>query len=137
DASKGMIDWARENAALNQLEKAPIRWIVDDAIKFLRREVKRKKTYDAVLLDPPSFGRGAQGQVFKIERNLPLLLALCKEVLKPNPAFVLLTCHTPGLTPHILAALLREQFPGREVELGEMIIPSAATPLPSGSYGRL
>ncbi|MCB1081795.1 MAG: class I SAM-dependent methyltransferase, partial [Chlamydiia bacterium] len=93
DASKGMIDWARENAALNQLEKAPIRWIVDDAIKFLRREVKRKKTYDAVLLDPPSFGRGAQGQVFKIERDLPLLLALCKEVLKPNPAFVLLTCH--------------------------------------------
>jgi|JI10StandDraft_1071094.scaffolds.fasta_scaffold14565_6 23S rRNA (cytosine1962-C5)-methyltransferase len=136
DAAKGMIDWARENSALNKLEKAPIRWIVDDAIKFLRREIKRKRKYDALLLDPPSFGRGAQGQVFKIERDLPLLLDLCKQVLKPNPSFVLLTCHTPGLTPQVLASLLADFFPSRTIDSGEMLIPSKTTPLPSGCYAR-
>ncbi|MCB1107054.1 MAG: class I SAM-dependent methyltransferase [Chlamydiia bacterium] len=131
DAAKGMIDWARENAALNNLDKAPIRWIVDDAIKFLKREIKRGKTYDALLLDPPSFGRGSQGQVFKIERDLPLLLSLCKQVLIPKPHFILLTCHTPGLTPKVLHTLLQQTFPSLHIDSGEMLLP-----LPSGCYAR-
>ena len=125
-----------ENARLNGLGKAPIRWIVDDAIKFLKREVKRGRSYDALLLDPPSFGRGSQGQVFKVERDLPLLLSLCRQVLKPNPAFILLTSHTPGLTPLLLEHLLYDAFPKLRVESGEMIIPSSSRPLPSGSFAR-
>ncbi|MGE0832883.1 MAG: class I SAM-dependent methyltransferase [Simkaniaceae bacterium] len=136
DASKGMVEWARQNATLNALEKAPIRWIVDDAIKFLKREVKRKKQYDALLLDPPSFGRGAQGQVFKIEEDLVPLLELCRSVLKPRPAFVLLTCHTPGHTPEVLGNLLKQAFPKNVIEIGEMLIPSQHFSLPSGTYAR-
>ena len=137
DASKGMIDWARENAKLNNLEKAPVRWIVDDALKFLKREVKRNRTYDGLLLDPPSFGRGAQGQVFKIENDLPELLSLCRQVLKPKPSFILLTCHTPGLTPQVLQHLLEDYFPNLSLDSGEMLIPSTTSyPLPTGCYAR-
>lgn len=136
DAAKGMIDWARDNAALNSLEKAPIRWIVDDALKFLRREIKRKRKYDALLLDPPSFGRGAQGQVFKIERDLPLLLELCQAVLTPRPSFILLTCHTPGLTPKVLHNLLSQTFPQLAIQSGEMLVQSQSFPLPSGCFAR-
>lgn len=137
DAAKGMVDWARENAHLNQLDQAPIRWIVDDALKFLKREIKRGRRYDALLLDPPSFGRGAQGQVFKIERDLPILLDLCRQVLKPDPAFFLLTCHTPGLTPHLLQNLLSQTFPKSTPTSGEMLLLSAhGLPLPSGTFAR-
>ena len=136
DASKGMIEWGRDNAKLNQLEKAPIRWIVDDALKFLRRETKRNQTYDALLLDPPSFGRGPQGQIFKIEEEILPLLELCKQVLKPAPSFILLTCHTPGLTPKVLDHLLSQTFPNLSIESGEMVLPHKNFPLPSGSYAR-
>lgn len=136
DASKGMVEWARQNAALNTLEDAPIRWIVDDTLKFLKREIKRKKQYDALLLDPPTFGRGSQGQVFKIERDLLPLLSLCRQVLKTRPSFVLLTCHTPGLTPQILQNLLSQTLPSIKVESGEMLLPSKNFPLPSGTYTR-
>ncbi|MBF5059923.1 class I SAM-dependent methyltransferase [Candidatus Neptunochlamydia vexilliferae] len=137
DAAKGMIDWAKENAELNNLENAPVRWIVDDAIKFLKREVKRERRYDAVILDPPSFGRGAQGQVFKIERDLLPLLELCKAVLSPNPAFILLTCHTPGLTPQVLRNLAHQAFPKASLEVGEMVLPSEGYPLPSGAFAKI
>lgn len=136
DAAKGMVDWARENVKLNNLESAPIRWIVDDALKFLKREIKRKRKYDALLLDPPSFGRGSQGQVFKIERDLPELLSLCKQILRPKPAFVLLTCHTPGLTPKVLEYLLADAFPELTLNSGEMLISSESRPLPTGCYAR-
>ncbi|NGX50754.1 MAG: Ribosomal RNA large subunit methyltransferase K [Chlamydiae bacterium] len=136
DASKGMVEWARQNATLNELDDAPIRWIVDDTLKFLKREIKRKKRYDALLLDPPSFGRGSQGQVFKIERDLLPLLDLCRQVVRPKPAFVLLTCHTPGLTPEVLGHLMEETFPRASTECGEMVIPSEKFSLPSGSYAR-
>lgn len=135
DASKGMVQWARENAALNGLEEAPIRWIVDDALKFLKREVRRKVCYDGMLLDPPSFGRGSQGQVFKIERDLILLLKLCREVLSPK-GFLVLTAHTPGLTPLVLEHLVSQTLKAGKVESGEMVIPSTSFPLPSGSYAR-
>ena len=97
-----MVDWARENAALNQFEEALIRWIVDDAIKFLRREVKRGNQYEAVLLDPPSFGRGRKGELYKIEEQMNETLDLVHQLLSDQARFVLLTSHTPGFSPQVL-----------------------------------
>jgi 23S rRNA (cytosine1962-C5)-methyltransferase len=138
DASKKSISWAVENAALNQLEEAPIRWIVDDVIKFLQREVKRESYYDAIILDPPSFGKGAKGEVFKIERDISLLLDLCKKVLVPDPLFVLFTCHTPGFTPSVMQYLLEEMMGKRGfITPGEMLITAENTvALPSGVFAR-
>lgn len=133
DASKGTVDWARENAKLNQLQDAPIRWIVDDVIKFLKREVRRGKQYEGVILDPPSFGRGSQGQVFKIERDLPMLLELCA---KFNPRFIALSCHTGGFTPLILKRMLQDQFKGGTLEEGEMLLKGRDSYLPTGTYAR-
>lgn len=136
DASKKMVTWARENAALNGLENAPVRWIVDDVTKFLRREVKRGMIYDALILDPPSFGRGAQGEVFKIEKHLPEVLELCGQLLTPKPAFVLLSCHSPGFTPTTLRYLLEEMDKGGKIDQGEMFL-EGEKPLPSGIYARI
>ena len=136
DAAKGAVDWARENGRLNRLDQAPIRWIVDDVFKFLRRESKRGRQYDALILDPPSFGRGSQGQVFKIERDLLSLLDLCRKVLVQKPLFVLLTCHTPGLTPQVLRQVCSQMFPTLSIDSGEMLLPSKGFDLPSGSYAR-
>ena len=108
DASKGMVDWARENARLNELQEAPIRWIVDDVIKFLRREVKRGNRYDAILLDPPSFGRGRNGELFKVEEQMLTTLELVHSVLSDQPLFIILTSHTPGFSPHVLHNLLAQ-----------------------------
>ena len=135
DASKGMVDWARENASLNQLQKAPIRWIVDDAVKFLRREEKRNVRYDGILLDPPTFGRGSKGEVFKIEEDLMVLLELCRSVLSDTPRFLVLSCHAPGVTPIGLKNVISQLFPNARVEMGEMLLSSTgAMPIPSGSY---
>ena len=138
DASEKMVAWARENARLNGLEKAPIRWIVDDVFRFLRREVKRGSSYDALLLDPPSFGRGNRGQVFKIEQDLYPLLQLCSQLLSPQGSFVLLTAHTPGLTPLLLKELLLRSMPQRgAVDCGEMVLKaSQGGVLPSGAFAR-
>lgn len=138
DASKGMVDWARENARINKLEKAPIRWIVDDALKFLKREVRREVRYDGILLDPPTFGRGSKGEVFKIERDLVLLLDLCRSVLSKHPRFVFLSCHTPGVTPLVLQHLTAQMFKGAKVETGEMMLSSpGALSIPSGSFAKV
>lgn len=136
DASKGMVDWARQNAVLNGLKDKPIRWIVEDAIKYLKREAKRGSFYDGVILDPPSFGRGAQGQVFKIERDIGTLLELVKEVLVEDPSFVLFTCHTPGMTPICLEHLMNDLFPDGSKESGEMCIEGEDRSLPTGSFVR-
>jgi 23S rRNA (cytosine1962-C5)-methyltransferase len=139
DASKGMVAWARENAEGNSLTKAPIRWIVDDAAKFLKREQKRGARYDAIILDPPSFGRGAKGEVFKIEEDLPHLLDLCRELLSSQPVFVLLSCHTPGMTPLCLQHLLGQMMQGKQGEIvfGEMTLSGKQTlALPSGAFAR-
>lgn len=138
DASKGMVDWARENAGLNGLEEAPIRWIVDDVIKFLRREVKRGNRYDAVLLDPPSFGRGKKGELYKIEESLMCTLDLVHQVLTDAPVFVLLTSHTPGFSPIVLGNLLRQYHVEGSVECGEMLLTGAADvfALPNGNWAR-
>jgi 23S rRNA (cytosine1962-C5)-methyltransferase len=123
DAAKGMVEWAKENAARNAIDS--IRWIVDDAVKFMKREVRRGAQYDAVVLDPPTFGRGRQGEVFKLERDILTLLELT-HALKPKA--ILLTCHTPGVTPTTLSNLLGARSEAGEVVLGDHI--------PSGVYGR-
>ena len=137
DASKGMVAWARNNAALNHLEDHPIRWIVDDVTKFLERELRRNSRYDLLILDPPSFGRGAKGEVFKIENGLTLLLALLQKVLSDQPLGVLFSCHTPEITPTSLHHLLQQAF-GKtsRQEFGEMFLRGSANvlPVPSGSY---
>lgn len=135
DASKGAVDWARENAAINDLAKAPIRWIVDDAIKFLKREAKRNSLYEGIILDPPTFGRGSQGEVFKIERDLMPLLECCKAVLSPKRAFIILSCHTPGFTPLVLRQAMSQIFQKENIESGEMALSSENIfSIPSGCY---
>lgn len=136
DASKGMVAWAKENAALNRLEKAPIRWIVDDVMKFLVREKKRESFYDGIILDPPSFGRGNQGEVFKIERDILPLLNACREVLTENPLFLVFSTHTPGMSPLVMQYLMEETIKKGKVGVGEMMIPNKERPLPCGSYAR-
>lgn len=137
DAAKGMIDWGRENASLNDLDDAPIRWIVDDVMKFLLREAKRGSLYDGVILDPPTFGRGAKGQVFKLERDIHKLLGAVRNVLSNDASFVLFTCHTPGITPIALDNLLRESFGEKgTIEAGELVLKGEDRPLPAGTYGR-
>ena len=135
DASKTTVAWARENCALNELEKAPIRWIVDDVIKFLQREVRRGRTYDGIILDPPTFGRGSKGEVFKIEKDLPEILRLCFSLLSKNPSFVILSSHTPGYTPLALHHLLKQASTGGAIEMGELVIPGPLD-LTSGTYAR-
>ncbi len=135
DASRGMVVWARDNAARNGLEHAPIRWIVDDAQVFLRREARRGRRYHAVLLDPPSFGRGRRGELYKIERDVQRTVDLIAEVLAPDPAFVILTSHTPGFTPQVLQNLLTQSFGTPTTAGGEMLIHATDTlPLPAGTW---
>ncbi len=138
DASKGMVDWARRNAELNGLREHPVRWIVDDVGKFLDREHRRERQYDLVILDPPSYGRGAKGEVFKIENDLPELLSKVGRLLSDEPIGVLLSCHTPELTPISLHHLLLQEMEGRKgrLEFGEMVLRGGerVLPVPSGSF---
>ncbi len=139
DASKGMVAWAKENAALNRLENAKIRWIIDDAVKFLRREVKRGVRYEGIILDPPSFGRGAKGEVFKIEEALPEVLSLCRSLLSSSPLFVILSTHTAGMSPLAAKHLMTQMMQGLKgtIDVGEMkIIPKQGWDLPCGSFAR-
>ena len=139
DASKGMVEWARKNAALNSLTEKPIRWIVDDVTKFLERELRRGQRYDLLILDPPSYGRGAKGEIFKIENDLPKLLSLLSQLFSDAPLGVLISCHTPELTPVSLHHLLLQAF-GKSGTLhhGEMLLLGDADtlPVPSGSFCR-
>ena len=136
DASKGMVEWARDNARLNGLADKPIRWIVDDAHKFMRREIRRGHRYDAIVLDPPSFGRGAGGEMYKIERDLKDTLAMVKELLSDRPAFVLFSSHTPGLSRIVAENILSQLFPSARLELGEMLLEGGSLACPSGIYCR-
>ena len=125
DASKGMVEWARENARLNGLTDHPIRWIVDDAHKFMKREIRRGRTYDAIILDPPTFGRGAGGEMYKIERDLKDTLGLVKDLLSESPIFVLFSSHTPGLSQIVAENILGQLFPSARLESGEMLLEQA------------
>ncbi|MFA6816111.1 MAG: class I SAM-dependent methyltransferase [Lentisphaeria bacterium] len=139
DASKKMVDWARKNAALNHLEEAPIRWIIDDVQKFLSREIRRKRQYDFIILDPPSFGRGTNKELFQIDDNMLNLLELCRQVLGDQPVGVLLSCHTPGYTPTVLTHLLSQIFKKGKITAGEMLLEAVppALSVPSGTYALL
>ena len=136
DASKGMVEWARDNARLNGLSEHPIRWIVDDAHKFLRREIRRGRRYDAVILDPPTFGRGAGGEMYRIEHDLKDTLALVAEILSERPLFVLFSSHTPGLSPIAAENILSGLWPRARLESGEMLLEGGGLNCPSGVYCR-
>ena len=148
DASKGMVQWARDNAEINDLSKHPIRWIVDDVNKFLQREIRRGNRYDGILLDPPSFGRGKSGELYKIEHAILETLDKVKRVLSEDFAFVILTSHTPGLTPIVLNNLLIKMEKGGNISSGEMLLsgtesnsnstyPSSTLEIPNGTWACL
>lgn len=140
DASRGMVDWARENSVLNGLSKAPIKWLVDDAVKFLSREVRRGNRYDGIILDPPSFGRGKKGEVFKIEKDILQTLDLCKSLLSDDPLFMLFSCHTAGFSPQVMENLLTQLLADRPgvITSGEMFLRGNAPTfdLPNGTWAR-
>lgn len=140
DAAKGIVGWARENAQLCRLEDRPIRWLIEDVSKFVAREIRRGNQYDAIILDPPSFGRGAKNEVWKFEQDLPLLLDNCRQILSKNPLFMLLSAHTPGFTPLALENLLADMMSGfgGRLSSAEMIIPqeNSNRVLPSGTMAR-
>ena len=130
DASKGMAAWARENAALSGLADKPIRWIVDDCEKFVAREIKRGRRYDAVIMDPPSYGRGPSGEVWQLEDKIYGLVSLCAQVLSDTPLFFALNSYTTGLSPSVMSYLLGvtigEKYRGR-IEAGEIGLPVTKT----------
>lgn len=140
DASKGMVQWARGNAETNGLAAHPIRWIVDDVHKFMNRELRRGRSYDGIILDPPTYGRGGNGETYKIERDLTETLRLCRNLLSDNPLFLLLSAHTPGHTPIVLENILTQALHGLggTFSAGEMCLTGAPEvfKLPSGAYVR-
>jgi 23S rRNA (cytosine1962-C5)-methyltransferase len=139
DASSPTIAIAKENAKLNKLPIDSIRWIADDAVKFLKREIRRKSFYDGIILDPPSFGRGPKGEIFKIEDQIQLLLSLCKELLSKDALFLIFSCHTPGYSSIVCQNLLDQLFKSRKgkIESGETAIESEKSmTLPSGNFAR-
>jgi 23S rRNA (cytosine1962-C5)-methyltransferase len=140
DASKGMVSWARENAALNRLEQAPIRWIVEDVKKFLARELKRGSRYEGIILDPPSFGRGTKGEIFKIEEEIVGLLQDCRHLLSDRPLFILFSCHTLGFSPLVMQHLMTQAMQGLKgrLDVGEMVLSGEQSvfDVPSGTYAR-
>lgn len=141
DAAKGMVAWAKENARASGLEDAPVRWIVDDCAKFVERELRRGRTYDAIIMDPPSYGRGPGGEVWKLENDLFPFLKLAVRVLSDKPLFVILNSYTTGLAPSVLGYLLHillaERCGGR-VFWDELGLPVTETgmALPCGATGR-
>lgn len=141
DSSKGIIEWARKNQLINPETKDKIRWICDDAMKFAAREERRGSKYNGIVLDPPSFGRGAQGQVWKIEDGLAEILLSCRKILDlSKPHFLLLSCHSQGFSATSLGRCLGEVFPESEkfLQAGEMLIPeSTGKDLPAGLYAGL
>ena len=140
DASKGMVTWARENAAASGLEKAPIRWIVDDCMKFAERERRRGNRYDGIIMDPPSYGRGPKGEVWKIEDAIYPLVKTCALLLSDEPLFFLINSYTTGLAGGVLSYMMGTELAhyGGRIEAEEIGLPVSGTGLvlPCGSSGR-
>lgn len=137
DSVKSAINWANENVAASGLKGAPVRWIEEDAMKFVLREAKRGNTYDGVILDPPRFGRGSKGEVWKIEEDLPKLLSAIAALL-PKPKFIVLNAYTADLSPFVLHHLLADIVGDEHIEFGELALmeSSAGRLLPSGIFAR-
>ena len=141
DAAKGMVAWAKENAASSGLSEAPIRWIVDDCAKFVEREIKRGRRYDAVIMDPPSYGRGPSGEIWKLEKDLYPFVKLVAGVLSDEPLFFIINSYTTGLAPSVLTCLLKtviEPRFGGHTESDELGLPvtDSGLVLPCGATGR-
>ncbi|MCI9080212.1 MAG: SAM-dependent methyltransferase [Lachnospiraceae bacterium] len=141
DASKGMVSWAKENMAASGFADAPVRWIVDDCVKFVERENRRGRKYDAIIMDPPSYGRGPKGEIWKIEEKIHLFLKLCVQLLSEKPLFVLINSYTTGLQPAVLSYMLNIEVVkkyGGKAEAQEIGVPvsSNGLVLPCGASGR-
>ncbi len=141
DASKGMVGWARENAAASGLGGMPIRWLVDDCVKFVERELRRGNHYDGIIMDPPSYGRGPKGEVWKLEENIWPFIELAARLLSDNALFFLVNSYTTGLQPAVLSYMLNSavaQKNGGLVQAGEIGLPvtSNGLTLPCGASGR-
>ena len=140
DASKGMVTWAKENAAASGLSGAPIRWLVDDCVKFVEREIRRGNHYDAIIMDPPSYGRGPKGEIWKIEDCIHDLIKLCTKILSDEPLFFLINSYTTGLAPAVLTYMLSTELKkfGGHVDSQEIGLPvsSNGLVLPCGASGR-
>jgi len=140
DASKGMVAWAKENAISSGLRDSPIRWLVDDCVKFVEREIRRDNTYDAIIMDPPSYGRGPKGEIWKIEDHIHPFIQLCTKLLSEQPLFFLINSYTTGLAPAVLSYMLAfELKPWKgKVESKEIGLPvtSSGLLLPCGASGR-
>ena len=140
DASKGMVTWAKENAVSSGLKDAPIRWLVDDCTKFVEREIRRGNHYDAIIMDPPSYGRGPKGEIWKIEESIHPFIKLCTKVLSDNPLFFLVNSYTTGLAPAVLTYMLSTELKsfGGHVQSQEIALPVTASGLflPCGASGR-
>lgn len=141
DASKGMVNWAKENAVSSGLKDAPIRWLVDDCVKFVEREIRRGNKYDAIIMDPPSYGRGPKGEIWKIEDSIHSFVKLCTQILSDKPLFFLINSYTTGLAPSVLTYMIEievgKKF-GGHVESQEIGLPvsSNGLVLPCGASGR-
>ena len=139
DSSKGMTAWAKENVQSSGLGDRPVRFIIDDVIKFVQREIRRGNKYDAIVMDPPSYGRGANGEVWNIEESLYKLVELCTEVLSDRPLFFLINSYTTGLSPTILSNILSLTIKAKgKISCGEIGLPMKDSKLilPCGIYGR-
>lgn len=141
DSSKGMVTWAKENIASSGLAEKKVRYIVDDVVKFVNREIRRKNKYDAIIMDPPSYGRGANGEVWQFENNIYDLVELCSNVLSDNPLFFLINSYTTGISSKVLENILNltinKKYKGKTTS-GEIGLPmeNSSLVLPCGIYGR-
>lgn len=140
DASKGMVTWAKENAISSGLKDAPIRWLVDDCVKFVEREIRRGNHYDAIIMDPPSYGRGPKGEIWEIEESVYPLIQLCSQILTDNPLFFLINSYTTGLQPAVLSYMISTVLGSANgtVTASEIGLPvsSNGLVLPCGASGR-
>ena len=123
DSSKGMIDWAKENVKLNKLDDKPIRYLVDDVVKFVKREIRRGNKYDAIIMDPPSYGRGANGEVWALESDLEDLIKLCKEILNDNFLFMIINTYSANLPRVSLENILKINFADKKIMVDDLCLP--------------
>ena len=139
DSSKGMTTWAKENIASSGLSNRPVRFIVDDVVKFVNREIRRENKYDAIIMDPPSYGRGTNGEIWKFEENIEELVELCSKVLTDEPLFFLINSYTTGISSMVLENILRLNIKKKgKISHGELGLPMTNSKLilPCGIYGR-